>query len=125
MNLASHTLRSVSALLIAVPMALAQSPDIIRDKVQQIGISNKITIVLKTGHENYGAVADIGSDSFQIVEVDQRLKMTIRYDEVKKVRANYGGKGFAGKRPNPLWGVIAGVALVGILVAIGAAASGS
>ena len=125
MNLASHTLRSVSALLMAVPMALAQSPDIIRDKVQQIGISNKITVVLKTGIENYGAVSDIGSDSFQIVEVDQRVRITIRYDEVKKVRANYGGKGFAGKRPNPLWGVIAGVALVGILVALGAAASGS
>lgn len=122
---ASIPLRTLFALLIAVPMAVAQAPDSIRDKVQKIGISNKITVVHKTGRESYGAVADIGSDSFQIVEVDQRVKMTIRYDEVKKVRANYGGKGFAGKRPNPLWGVIAGVALVGLLVALGAAASGS
>ena len=112
-------------LLVISPLsANAQTPDQIRDGVEKIGISNKITVILKTGQENYGAVAEIGTDTFQIVEIDQQQKLTLRYDEVKKVRGNYGGKGFAGKRPNPRWGLIAGVALIGGLMTIAALAAG-
>jgi hypothetical protein len=112
-------------LLVISPLsANSQTPDKIRDDVEKIGISKKITVIFKTGQENSGAVAEIGTDTFQIVEIDQQQKLTIRYDEVKKVRSNYGGKGFAGKRPDPRWGLIAGAALIGGLITIAALAAG-
>jgi hypothetical protein len=111
--------------LVITPLSIkAQTPDKIREGVEKIGISRKITVIFKTGQENYGAVAEIGTDTFQIVEIDQKQKLTIRYDEVKKVRGNYGGKGFAGKRPDPRWGLIAGAALIGGLFAIVVLAGG-
>jgi hypothetical protein len=118
------TLSCILLLIISPLSTNAQIPDKIREGVEKIGISKKITVIFKTGEENYGAVAEIGTDTFQIVEIDQKQKLTIRYDEVKKVRGNYGGKGFAGKRPDPRWGLIAGAALIGALFAIVALAGG-
>ena len=69
-------------------------------------------------------MAEIGTDTFEIIEVDLKQRMTIRYDELKKVRANYGGRGFGGKRPNPRTGLIVGIALVGGLIALLAAVGG-
>ncbi|MEP7273268.1 MAG: hypothetical protein ABI882_17345, partial [Acidobacteriota bacterium] len=83
--------RTSVALACAVTMALlapstrAQGSGKIRDAVENIGISNKMTVVFKNGGENYGAVSDIGTDTFQIVEIDQKQKLIIRYDEVRKI----------------------------------------
>jgi len=95
----------------------------IRDSVDKIGIGGRITVILNNGEERYGSVTDVGNTSFEIVEVDLRQKVTIDYTDVKKVRRNYGGKNYiSGKRPNPMWGLIAGVAIFGtlfILLAVG------
>jgi hypothetical protein len=95
----------------------------IKDSVDKIGIGGRITVILNNGEERYGSVSDIGGTSFEVVEVDLKQKVTIDYTDVKKVRRNYGGKNYiSGKRPNPKWGLIAGLAIFGalfILVAVG------
>ncbi len=104
----------VLAFILAVQ--LPPSAQKVKDSVDKIGIGGRITVVLINGEERYGSVTDIGSTSFEIVDVDLRQKVTIDYTDVKKVRRNYGGKNsISGKRPNPMWGLIAGVAIFGTL----------
>jgi hypothetical protein len=104
----------ILAFILAVQ--LPPSEQKVKDSVDKIGIGGRITVVLINGEERYGSVTDVGSTSFEIVEVDLRQKVTIDYTDVKKVRRNYGGKNsISGKRPNPMWGLIAGVAIFGTL----------
>jgi membrane-bound lytic murein transglycosylase B len=96
-----------------------QQAERIKTKVQDLGVSTKITVILKTGRELYGSVAAIGDDSFQTLEVDQKSLMTIAYKDVKKIRFDYGNPNpFNGKRWNPKWGRIAGVAVFVFLVVV-------
>jgi hypothetical protein len=96
-----------------------QQAEKIKRKVQDLGVSARVTVILKNGQERYGSVAAIGDDSFQILEVDQKQLMTISYKDAKKVRYNYGGPNpFNGKRWNPKWGVIMSAALIGFILII-------
>ena len=112
-------------LFLAFILAVQLPPAVqkIKDDVDRIGIGGKITVILKSGEERYGSVSDIASTSFEVTDVDLKQKVTIDYADVKKVRRNYGGKNYiSGKRPDPKWGIIAGVAIFGtllILVAVG------
>jgi hypothetical protein len=93
----------------------------VKREVEKIGIARKITVILKTGAEYYGSVAQIDDTTFRIAEVDLRQEMTFEYLAVKKVRLDYGGKNYvSGKRPNPLWGKIALAGLLGGLITLAA-----
>jgi len=86
----------------------------VKDQVQQIGIAKKVTVILLSGKEYYGAISKIESDSFEIAEVDLIQRITFDYRDVKKARKGYGGWNyFTGKRVNPRTNLIAGVAVVG------------
>jgi hypothetical protein len=100
---------------------LDQHAEKVKREVEKIGIARKITVILKTGAESYGSVAQIDDTTFRIAEVDLRQEMTFEYQEVKKVRPNFGGKNYiSGQRPNPLWGKIALVGLLGGLITLAA-----
>src|SRR4029079_8524440 len=79
------------------PSKQDQQAERIKTKVQDLGVSTKITVILKTGQELYGSVAAIDDDTFQTLEVDQKRLMTIAYKDVKKIRFDYGN-------PNPFNG---------------------
>jgi len=86
----------------------------VKDQVQQIGIAKKVTVILLSGKEYYGAISKIESDSFEIAEVDLKQRITFDYKDVKKARKGYGGWNyFTGKRVNPRTNLVAGIAVVG------------
>jgi hypothetical protein len=99
----------------------ATSPQIqkVKDQVQKIGIAKKVTVIMLSGKEYYGAIGKIESDSFEIAEVDLKQRMAFDYKDVKKARKGYGGwNSIAGKRVNPRTSLIAGVAAVGGLIGL-------
>ena len=97
-----------------------QQAEKIKLKVQDLGMSTRITVIMKNGKQYYGSVAQIGDDSFQVLEVDQRQLITIAYKDAKKVWFDYGNPNpFTGRRWNPKWGRIAllgVIAMIGILI---------
>jgi hypothetical protein len=66
--------------------------------VSRIGISQTITVIIADADDLHGTIINIGGESFDLAEVDQRRLVTVRYEEVKKVRSGYA------PRPNPLTG---------------------
>jgi|SRR5262245_28240602 len=100
------------------PQNTASPVQNVKDQVQKIGMSKKVTVILLTDKEYYGAISKIEPDSFEIAEVDLKQKMAFDYKDVKKVRKGYGGRGFGGKRVNPRHNLIAGIAAVGLLFGI-------
>src|SRR5262245_30502651 len=87
----------------------------VKDQVQKIGVAKKVTVILLTGKEYYGAISKIEPDRFEIAEVDLKRGMEFDYKDVKEVRKGYGGRGFGGKRVNPRHNLIAGIAAVGLI----------
>ena len=126
----SHRYLQTAAVILALAFgksapAFCQSPQNIpsqaqnvKDQVQKIGIAKKVTVILLSGKEYYGAISKIEPDSFEIAEVDLKQKMAFDYKDVKKVRKGYGGRGFGGRRVNPRNSLIAGIAVVGLLFGI-------
>ena len=72
----------------------------IKRAVEEIGMSQKITVILKSGDDDlHGAVTRIGKDEFEVAEVDFQRVITVQYTNVKKIRSGYGGTNlFTGKR---------------------------
>lgn len=91
----------------------------IKQKVEELGIGNRVTVVLRNGNEYYGGITGTGSESFELAEIDLNQKITIAYSEVKKVRAGFGKpNAFNGRRWHPGWHIAALVAVIGTTVAL-------
>lgn len=99
----------------------------IKQKVAELGIGNRVTVVLRNGNEYYGAITEACGESFEVSEIDLNQKITIAYSEVKKVRSGFGNPNpYNGRRWHPGWHIAALVAVVGTTIALivaGAAAS--
>ena len=111
----------VQALLLAGGVAIAQpaQPDKIRQQISKIGVQGHITVYMTNGQEFYGSVSRIGADDFSVDEVDQRREVTLRYNDVKKVRGGYGtGRAINGKRIHPTKRLWVMVAVVGGLLTL-------
>lgn len=109
------------ALVLAAGAASGQTPqaDKIRQQVGKIGVLGNITVNVRGGPEYYGSVSRIGSDDFSINEVDQRREITLRYSEVKRVRADYGtSRNIYGRRIHPRTKLIVMLAVVGGLLTL-------
>ena len=101
--------------------ATGQTPraDKIREQVRKIGVLGNITVTVTGGPDYYGTVSQIGADDFTINEVDQRRQITLRYSEVRKVRAGYGStRNIRGQRIHPHARLIVTLAVVGGLLAL-------
>jgi hypothetical protein len=91
----------------------------LKRKVAEIGVGDKITAVTADGRETYGKVGAVGTDDFQIVEVDSGRTVTLKYSELKKIHHGDGERNvFTGKRKNPRRGWIIGAAIFGALAVI-------
>jgi hypothetical protein len=107
-----------------LPVALVAGPalgqaDKIHRQVDRIGVLGNVTVSMVGGAEYYGAVNRIGADDFSINEVDQRREITLRYSDVKRVRAGYGTtRNIRGQRIHPHTRLIVGLAVVGGLLAL-------
>lgn len=109
--------------------ALAQAPSAnpplspqaeeVKKQVEKIGSAKALTVILPSRDEYYGTISKIDATEFAISEVDLKQIITLKYDEVKKVRKGYGGKNFiTGKRVNPRTNLIAGIAVGGGIIGL-------
>jgi hypothetical protein len=75
----------------------------IKRAVEEIGMAQKITVILKSGDDDlHGAVTKIGQDEFEVAEVDSQRVITVKYTSVKKIRSGYGRINlFTSKRTSP------------------------
>ncbi|MGI8744987.1 MAG: hypothetical protein ACR2NN_20935 [Bryobacteraceae bacterium] len=112
------------ALLQAYPLVARQSVPLdpaaqrIKDQVEVIPIGGKLTVRKTDGTEYHGRLQAIEPQMFSIREVDLKATVTIPYSEVDRIRKNYGGKGFGGRRVDPKRSLIAGAIIVGALFTI-------
>ena len=79
---------------------MLSSAEKIKRAVEEIGMAQKITVILKSGDDDlHGAVTRIGKDEFEVAEVDFQRVVTVQYANVKKLRSGYGRTNlFTGKR---------------------------
>jgi hypothetical protein len=80
----------------AAPSTPSQSPapldrraEKVRRRVQKIGLSQTVTVIMPHEDDLHGTIIGIGEQSFQLAEVDLRQTITVRYGDVKKVRSGY------------------------------------
>ena len=93
----------------------------IKQDVEKIGVAGNITVYMPDGHEYYGSVSRAGADDFAVNDIDLKREVTVRYDEVKKVRSGYGtgpGRTINGKRVHPHTKLITTLAIVGGLIVL-------
>jgi len=118
---------SIAALLILVilPSAIAQptaplSPAAqkISDQLRDFPLGGRVTINLYKGEELYGNIKSIPSDSLTIHEADRDNDRTVRFEDVRQVRKDYGRRGFNGKRIHPHRRPITTVIFVGVLLGV-------
>lgn len=89
----------------------------IKNRLRQMGLARRVTVVLLNENERYGSIERIDADSFQLSEVDLNQQVTILYKDIKKVRTGYGQfNPFTGKRVNPAWNLIAKIAVITFFV---------
>ena len=56
--------------------------------------------------------------SFSIREVDLNKVLTLRYEDVQRIRKDYGRKGFGGRRVHPRTNRIAALVILGLLMLV-------
>jgi hypothetical protein len=96
----------------------------LKNQVEKIGIGRKITAIRLDEREFYGSVTNMDADGFQIDEVDLNQIIVFKYNELKKVKKGYGGKGYGGQRiPTRRSLLVGGAILGGLFLILGIALS--
>ena len=91
----------------------------VKNRVRQMGLARRITVILLNENERYGSIELIGDDSFQLAEVDTNQEVKIYYKDVRKVRTGYGKFiPITGKRVNPKWDLIAKIAVAFLFIVL-------
>jgi hypothetical protein len=90
----------------------------VRTNVQDLPIGGKLTVTMLNGSEYYGNLRSIEGDSFSIREVDLKRVLTLRYEDVKRVRKDYGRPGFGGRRVHPRTNRIAAIVILAALLGL-------
>lgn len=100
------------------PPQLGAAAAKVRTQVQDLPVGGAVTVNMLNGEEYYGRIKSIEPESFSIREVDLKTDLTLRYENVKRVRKDYGRRGFNGKRIHPRRSLIATVIFIGALLAL-------
>lgn len=88
----------------------------VKNRIRQMGVARRITVVLLNENERYGSIELIGDESFQLAEVDTNQEVKVFYKDVRKVRTGYGQfNAITGKRIDPKWNLIAKIAVAALL----------
>jgi hypothetical protein len=111
---------AIAGILIALQLS-AQTPQVekIRQQVGRIGNLNNVTVAMRDGHEYYGLITQVRQEDFLLNEVDLNREITVRFQDVKKVREGYGTRrNLYGRRIHPRTHLIVTLAVVGGLLAL-------
>ena len=97
----------------------------VKHKVEGLAPHAHITVIRTGAPEEFGEFISHDQDGFTFYDVDQKQSVTLRYDEVKKVKDGYGGyNSIRGRHTDRTKGLIVALALAGVLGAlIGTAAA--
>lgn len=108
-------LRSQSG--VPLPQLSSTASDI-RARVSALPIGSKLTVNINDGNQYCGQLYGIEGETFSLREVDLKTLVTVRYEDVKRVRKDYGRPGFGGRRVYPRTNRIAAIAILGGLMAL-------
>lgn len=97
-------------------VVLSPAAQKVKDAIGRIGEDGRITVHMLNGVVYHGRVGSTESDRFTVHEVDLAQTVPIRYDEVRSVKANYGGKNLYGRHLDPLQHMVIGLIIVGGLI---------
>jgi hypothetical protein len=97
---------------------LAPAAAEIRAKVQALPIGGKLTVNMSNGTQYCGNLRSIEGETFSVREVDLKTVVTVRYEDVERVRKDYGRPGFGARRVHPRTNRIAMIAILGGLLAL-------
>src|SRR5262249_45445061 len=76
----------------------------VKDYVQKIGQGKKVTVIMFSGVEYYGAIKNVRADGREIAEGELKQLVTIAYADVLKVGRGYSEMNSSGRRqkfPSP------------------------
>jgi len=104
----------------SAPVAAQTAPAALKVKedVARIRLDGKMTVRMMDGVEYHGRLDSVGEERFALREVDLRQTLTLKYADVLGVKNNYGGRGFGGRRVDPVRSAIVGVAIVAGLLTL-------
>jgi hypothetical protein len=86
--------------------------------VENLPIGGRLTVNMLDGNQYCGNLHSIEAGSFSIREVDFNKVLTLRYEDVQRIRKDYGRKGFGGRRVHPRTNRIAALVILGLLVLV-------
>jgi len=118
-------MRILAGLLISLQLLAQSAPppnpaaEKIRLRAQALSPGAKVTVNMRDGNQYCGGLLATMADSFSMQEVDLHRTLTLRYEEVEKLRKGYGGRNIRGKRIYPRTSLITIVAFtLGLLTLI-------
>ncbi|MGO4517483.1 hypothetical protein AB4Y89_16945 [Terriglobus sp. 2YAB30_2] len=105
--------------------ATSKTATAVKEKVEGLTAQAHITVIRTGAPEEFGDFISHSQDGFTFYDVDQKQDVTLRYDEVKKIKDGYGGyNSIQGRHTDRSKGLMIALVLVGVLGAlIGAAAA--
>jgi hypothetical protein len=107
------------AFLLAQPgQAQTTASDRIKSQVSTFPTGGKVTVNMLDGAQYCGTVASIDPESLTVHEVDLQKELILRYEQIQRVRKDYGRKGFGGRRVHPRTNRIAGLVILGVLLGV-------
>lgn len=104
------------SLMIATSSSVVAQVEKIRSKIEKIGVRGDLTVKLTEGKTYHGFVTRVGDDDFEIVEIDLKTNLVIRYDSVRSVEKGYGKKGPFGNRAGKKGRRIGKIVMIGLAV---------
>jgi hypothetical protein len=90
----------------------------IRSQVENLPVGGRLTVNMLDGSQYCGNLHSIEAGSFSIREVDLNKVLTLRYEDVQRIRKDYGRKGFGGRRVHPRTNRIAALVVLGGLLVL-------
>ena len=100
------------------PVPLTSAAGRVRSQVENLPVGGRLTVNMTDGSQYCGNLHSIEAQSFSIREVDLKQVLTLRYEDVQRVRKDYGRKGFGGRRVHPRTNRIAALAVLGGLLVL-------
>ena len=98
----------------------------IRNQVQQLSPGAKISVIPLQGREEFGSYLSSGPEAFVFHDVDTKIDVTLRYEEVKRIRNGYGGyNSIAQHHTDRHRALIIGVVVIGAILGLAFAAAAS
>lgn len=104
--------------------SLSKSGLAAKQKIENLAPQAHITVVRAGASNEYGDFLSHDQETFTFYDVDQKQNVTVRYDDVKKIKKGYGGYNpFIRKHTDPTKRVVYVLVFAGVLAAVVVAAA--